>query len=113
MLLPRHGWGVNFQCRCTARRSHRDRAVLTTDYFFDWASPAGETLRMIVGIFLPQGLAADDIKAMLHHTPRRLLAKLASNIPRVSEPNESRLSFIQPASVLRLQGLTKPFDHGL
>ena len=57
------------------------QAALTTDYFFEWSPPGPETLRMIVGIFLSQGLAAEDIKAMLHDTPRRLLARFASSIP--------------------------------
>ena len=48
--------------------------MLTTDYFFDWAPPAPDTLRMIVGIFLSLGLPAADIKLMLQTNPRKLLA---------------------------------------
>ncbi len=58
------------------------RAVLTTDYFFDWAPSAPETLRMIVGILLSLGLPAADIATMLHDNPRRLLARGPVAIPQ-------------------------------
>ncbi len=50
-------------------------AVLTTDYFFDWASPAPETLRMVIGIFLSVGIPEDDIRMMIRDVPARLLGR--------------------------------------
>jgi len=49
------------------------RCVLTTDYFFDWAPSAPETLRMMIGILLSRGVAAADIRTMVRDAPRRLL----------------------------------------
>lgn len=51
------------------------KCALTTDYFFDWAPPAAETLRMIIGVFLSQGISADDIRIMIRDTPARLLGR--------------------------------------
>jgi hypothetical protein len=49
------------------------RAILTTDYFFDWAPSAPETLRMLIGIFLSKGMSAGDITTMVRSNPERLL----------------------------------------
>lgn len=51
------------------------KAALTTDYFFDWSPPAPETLRMVIGIFLSQGISPDDIRTMIRDTPARLLKR--------------------------------------
>jgi hypothetical protein len=61
------------------------QAVLTTDYFFDWAPPAAETLRMIIGIFLSLGVPRADLVAMLCDTPRRLLAGSRTRIPAMPD----------------------------
>ena len=52
-----------------------ENAVLTTDYFFDWAPPAPETLRMVIGIFLSVGISEDDIRVMIRDVPARLLGR--------------------------------------
>lgn len=51
------------------------QCVLTTDYFFDWAPSAPETLRMLIGILLARGVSADDVKTMVRDVPRRLLSR--------------------------------------
>ncbi len=50
-----------------------ENAVITTDYFFEWAPPASETLRMLAGTFLSLGVASDDVRKMLRDNPMRLL----------------------------------------
>lgn len=50
-----------------------ERAIITTDYFFDWSPPAAETLRMLAGTFLSLGLSARDVGMMLKDNPARLL----------------------------------------
>jgi hypothetical protein len=50
------------------------KAVLTTDYFFEWAPPSPDTLRMIIGIFRSLGVSAADIRLMVRANPRKLLA---------------------------------------
>ncbi len=55
------------------------QCVLTSDFFFDWAPPAPETLRMMIGTFLARGVAPGDIRAMVHDVPRRLLSRLPTD----------------------------------
>ena len=50
-----------------------ERAILTTDYFFEWAPPASETLRMLIGTFLQEGMSSEDVRMMVTDNPRRLL----------------------------------------
>lgn len=50
-----------------------EKSILTTDYFFEWAPPASETLRMLIGTFLEFGMAAEDITTMVRTNPARLL----------------------------------------
>jgi hypothetical protein len=52
---------------------HPDKVVLTTDYFFDWAPPASETLRILIGTFLSLGVSEDGIRKMVRDTPARIL----------------------------------------
>ena len=52
-----------------------ERAVLTTDYFFDWSPPAPETLRMMIGVLLSAGVPAADIRTMIRDVPARLLGR--------------------------------------
>jgi hypothetical protein len=49
--------------------------VLTTDYFFDWAPPGPETLRMLIGILLSRGVSTIDIQTMVRDVPQRYLAR--------------------------------------
>jgi hypothetical protein len=57
------------------------QCVMTTDYFFDWAPPASETLRMMAGTMLARGVSAADIRTMLCEVPRRLLGRSPSCPP--------------------------------
>lgn len=52
------------------------RCVLTSDFYFDWAPPGPETLRMMIGTFLARGVPVEDVRAMVQETPRRLLSRL-------------------------------------
>lgn len=59
-----------------------ERAILTTDYFFEWAPPASETLRMLIGTFLELGMSDSDVRLMVRDNPAKMLgwdaAKIAS-----------------------------------
>jgi len=57
-----------------------ERAIITTDYFFDWAPPAAETLRMLAGTFLDLGMSVADVRMMLKDNPARLLG--LATLPR-------------------------------
>ncbi|MFG1260824.1 DUF6282 family protein, partial [Xanthobacter flavus] len=50
-----------------------DRAIITTDYFFEWSPPASETLRMLAGTFLDLGMPFSDVRKMMKDNPARLL----------------------------------------
>lgn len=50
-----------------------ERAVITTDYFFEWSPPAAETLRMLAGTFLEMGMPFEDVRKMMRDNPARLL----------------------------------------
>ena len=50
-----------------------EKSILTTDYFFEWAPPAAETLRMLIGTFLEFGMSAEAITTMVRTNPARLL----------------------------------------
>lgn len=52
-----------------------DRALITTDYFYDWVPPGAEMLRMTIGTFLRQGVSAADITKMVKSNPERLLSR--------------------------------------
>ncbi len=59
-----------------------DKAVLTTDYFFEWAPPGPETMRMLIGTFLDLGLSESTVRKMVRDNPARLLGLDA---PRLAE----------------------------
>lgn len=50
-----------------------DKFILTTDFFFDWAPPPPEMLRMIIGTLLINGLNPDDIRKMVATNPMKIL----------------------------------------
>lgn len=50
-----------------------ERAILTTDYFFEWAPPASETLRMLIGTFLDLGMSEEDVRIMVRNNPAKML----------------------------------------
>jgi hypothetical protein len=50
-----------------------DKVVLTTDYFFDWAPPGAETMRMLIGSFLALGMSEETVRKMVRDNPARLL----------------------------------------
>jgi len=52
------------------------RCVLTSDFYFDWAPPGPETLRMMIGTFLARGVPVEDVRAMVQETLKRLLSRL-------------------------------------
>jgi hypothetical protein len=49
------------------------RCILTTDFFFEWAPPAAEMLRMTIGTFQALGLGDDDIRLMVKTNPEKIL----------------------------------------
>ena len=50
-----------------------DKVILTTDYFFEWAPPAAETMRMLIGTFLMLGVSEENVRKMVKTNPARLL----------------------------------------
>ena len=50
-----------------------DRCVLSTDYFFEWASPAPEQMRLLISTLLHAGVTPYDINTMAKNVPRYLL----------------------------------------
>ena len=61
-----------------------DKAILTTDYFFEWAPPASETLRMLIGSFLMLGMSEADIQKMVRDTPARILGWDENDFKRIA-----------------------------
>lgn len=55
-----------------------DQAVLTTDYFFDWAPSGPETLRMLISVLMSSGVSRAEITKMVRDNPARLLGRSAS-----------------------------------
>ncbi|HSR09977.1 MAG TPA: DUF6282 family protein [Thermodesulfobacteriota bacterium] len=49
------------------------RSVLTTDFFFEWAAPPSEMLRMFIGALLFHGISAEEIDLMARKNPAYLL----------------------------------------
>jgi predicted metal-dependent phosphotriesterase family hydrolase len=52
-----------------------DRAIMTTDYFYDWVPPGAEMMRMLIGTFLRHGVGESDIRKMVKTNPERLLRR--------------------------------------
>jgi predicted metal-dependent phosphotriesterase family hydrolase len=50
-----------------------ERSILTTDSFFEWASPPSEMLRMFISSLLTQGITGDEIEMMVRKNPSELL----------------------------------------
>lgn len=59
-----------------------DRAIITTDYFYDWVPPGAEMMRMLIGTFLRHGVPAADITRMVKTNPERLLRR--ANRPKLA-----------------------------
>ena len=50
-----------------------ERSILTTDAFFEWASPPSEMMRMYIATLLGEGITEDEIKTMICRNPGSLL----------------------------------------
>lgn len=50
-----------------------ERCILSTDFFFDWAPPVPEMLRMTMGTLLSLGLSPEEIRLMVQINPARIL----------------------------------------
>jgi hypothetical protein len=50
-----------------------ERSVLTTDSFFEWATPPSEMLRMFIASLLTQGITGEEIEMMVRKNPSELL----------------------------------------
>jgi hypothetical protein len=68
-----------------------DKTVLTTDYFFEWAPPASETLRMLIGTFLDLGVSEADVRKMVRDTPARVLGWTDKDLDRMAKEQASAL----------------------
>jgi hypothetical protein len=51
-----------------------DNFILTTDFFFDWAPPPPEMLRMVIGTLLINGLNQEQIRKMVDTNPINILS---------------------------------------
>jgi hypothetical protein len=61
-----------------------DKVILTTDYFFEWAPPASETLRMLLGTFLSLGVSEETARKMVRDTPARMLGWKDEDMKRIA-----------------------------
>jgi hypothetical protein len=50
-----------------------ERAILTTDAFFEWSPPPSEMMRMFIATLLDQGITRDEIETMVKKNPSELL----------------------------------------
>ena len=50
-----------------------EKCVLSSDFFFDWAPPVPEMLRMTMGTLLSLGLSSEEIRLMVQTNPARIL----------------------------------------
>jgi hypothetical protein len=62
-----------------------DKVILTTDYFFEWAPPASETMRMLIGSFLMLGMPEEHIKKMVRTNPARLLGLTEVDLDNIAQ----------------------------
>lgn len=69
-----------------------ERAILTTDYFFEWAPPASETLRMLIGTFLEIGMSEADVRLMVRDNPGRMLGWDDARIAAIEETRKAALA---------------------
>ena len=61
-----------------------DKILLTTDYFFEWAPPSSETMRMMIGTYLQLGMSEADVRKMVRTNPARLLGLTQDDLDRLS-----------------------------
>ncbi|MGB6104315.1 MAG: DUF6282 family protein [Pusillimonas sp.] len=61
-----------------------NKVILTTDYFFEWAPPASETMRMLIGSFLALGLSEENVRKMVRDNPGRLLGMSSEDLTRLA-----------------------------
>ncbi len=50
-----------------------ERCFLSTDYFFEWAAPVPEQLRMLLCLLIMEGLGEEEARTMVCQVPRFLL----------------------------------------
>jgi hypothetical protein len=50
-----------------------EKCVLSTDFFFDWAPPVPEMLRMTMGTLLSLGLSPEEIRLLVQINPAKIL----------------------------------------
>ena len=62
-----------------------DKVILTTDYFFEWAPPASETMRMLIGSFLMLGVPEADVRKMVRTNPARLLGLSETDLDNIAQ----------------------------
>ncbi|HYW77387.1 MAG TPA: DUF6282 family protein [Gammaproteobacteria bacterium] len=62
-----------------------NKVILTTDYFFEWAPPAAETLRMLIGTLLELGVPEGDVRSFVRDNPGRLLGWQEGDFARIAE----------------------------
>lgn len=72
-LLPAF-WRISIQEVCRRiKEIGAERSVLTTDSFFEWATPPPEMMRMFIGSLLTQGITGEEIEMMVRKNPSELL----------------------------------------
>jgi len=72
-LLPAF-WRISIQEVCRRiKEIGAERSVLTTDSFFEWATPPPEMMRMFIASLLTQGITGEEIELMVQKNPGDLL----------------------------------------
>jgi len=66
-----------------------DKVILTTDYFFEFAPPASETMRMLIGSFLAMGMSEENVRKMVRDNPGRLLGWDAEKLKSLSAQHDA------------------------
>jgi len=66
-----------------------DKVILTTDYFFEWAPPGPETMRMLIGTFLALGMSEENVRKMVRDNPARMLGLAQQDLRRLDAEQEA------------------------
>jgi len=67
-----------------------DKVILTTDYFFEWAPPGPETMRMLIGTFLALGMSEAAVRKMVRDNPARLLGMDAQHLASLDADQDAK-----------------------
>ena len=50
-----------------------EHCILSTDFFFEWAPPPPEMLRMVMGAMAAVGMSREDLRTLVKHNPEKIM----------------------------------------